>query len=343
MIIQLCGLSHKTAPLSVREKVSFHQSRLEEAVRLLHEDGTILENLILSTCNRVEVYAVTHEHVPTRKLKAFLARFHQVEESEFSGHLYAHRGMGAIAHLFRVVTSLDSMVVGEPQIFGQVREAYQVARRAGAVGEVLTRVFDKALDVGRVARSATRIGAGAVSISSLSVGMAKKIFGSLKGKTVLIIGSGKVSELTLKRLTSSGIKKVLVANRTFDRARELALRFRGEAIPFERLLEQMQAADIVISSTNAPHLILHKASVEGVMERRGHRPLFFIDTAVPRDIAPEIKDIDSVYLYNIDDLAGVREANIEERLKEAREVEAIIEEALGNMVNLAPSLCGMGR
>jgi glutamyl-tRNA reductase len=343
MIIQLCGLSHKTAPVAVREKVSFSPSRVEEAVRLLHEDGAILENVILSTCNRVEVYAVTHERVPDRRVAAFIARFHQVEESAFSGYLYAHWGMDAISHLFRVVTSLDSMVVGEPQVFGQVREAYGVARRAGCVGEVLTRVFDKALDVGRVARSATRIGKGAVSISSVSVGMAKKIFGSLKGTTVLIIGSGKVSELTLKQLTSSGIKKVLVANRTFDRARELALRFRGEAIPFERLLEQMQAADIVISSTNAPHLILHKASVEEVMERRGHRPLFFIDTAVPRDIAPEIKDINNVYLYNIDDLARVREANIEERLKEVREVEAIIEEALGNMVNLAPSLCGIGR
>jgi glutamyl-tRNA reductase len=339
MIVQLCGLSHKTAPVAVREKVSFSPSRVEEAVRLLHEDGAILENVILSTCNRVEVYAVTHEPAPARTLAAFLARFHRVEESAFSGHLYAHRGMDAIAHLFRVVTSLDSMVVGEPQIFGQVREAYRIARRAGCVGAVLTRVFEEALGVGRVARCATRIGKGAVSISSLSVGMAKKILGSLEGTTVLIIGSGKVSELTLKQLTSSGIKKVLVANRTYDRARELAARFRGEAIPFEKLLEQMQDADIVISSTNAPHLILRKASVEEVMERRGHRPLFFIDTAVPRDIAPEIKDINNVYLYNIDDLARVREANIEERLKEAGAVEAIIEDALGRMAAITESLC----
>jgi len=339
MIIQLCGLNHKTAPIEVREKLSFSPSRVEEAVRLLHEDGAIPEDVILSTCNRVEVYAVTHEHVPPRKLKAFLARFHRVEESAFGSHLYAHRGLDAVRHLFRVVTSLDSMVVGEPQIFGQVREAYRVARRAGAVGEVLTRVFDEALRIGKVARSATRIGAGAVSISSLSVGMAKKIFGSLEGVTVLIIGSGKVSELTLRQLTSSGIRKVLVANRTFDRAQEMAARFHGEAIRFERLLEQMADADIVISSTNAPHLILHKASVEEVMERRGHRPLFFIDTAVPRDIAPEIKSIKNVHLYNIDDLARVREANIGERLKESRAVEAIIEDALGRMADVTESLC----
>ncbi len=339
MIIQLCGLNHKTAPIEVREKLSFSPSRAEEAVRLLHEDGEIREDLILSTCNRVEIYAVTPAHASPIRLKAFLSRFHGVEESAFVGHLYVHRGPEAVRHLFRVVTSLDSMVVGEPQILGQVREAYGIARRAGAVGEVLSRVFDEALRIGKVARSATRIGAGAVSIGSLSVEMAKRIFGSLEGITVLIIGSGKVSELTLRQLTGSGIGKVLVANRTFDRAQEMAARFRGEAIRFERLLEQMADADIVISSTNAPHLILHKASVEEVMERRGHRPLFLIDTAVPRDIAPEVKSIANVHLYNIDDLGRMREANLGERLKESPAVEAIIEDALGKMAGAGKPLC----
>jgi len=329
MNIQILGLNHKTAPIEIRERVSFTPERLSDALISLKKYAPIEENLILSTCNRVEVYAVTKDlQSGFNSICCFLSEFHGVEEGKFRRHLYLFSDINAVRHLFRVVSSLDSMIVGETQIFGQVKEAYFKARQCKVIGRIFNSLFEEAIKVGKKIRTQTQIGKGAVSISSASVELAKKIFENLEGIKILIIGAGKIGELAVRNLASRGASMIFVANRTFSKAEELARVFGGQAVGFERIFEFMQDVDIVISSTSAPHFIINQKDLFAVMRKRNQRPLFLIDLGLPRNIDPDLNRLDNVYLYNIDDLARLRDANLKERLREAKKAEEIIEKSV---------------
>ncbi len=321
MQLALVGLSHKTAPVEVRERLAFHPDALRAALTALVERQDISEVMILSTCNRVEVVAESPDDALIRE---FLCEFHRVPADSVSKHLYSFRNADAIRHVFRVAASLDSMMVGEPQILGQVKEAYRIATDAGTVGMHLSALMNRAFAVAKKVRSETGIAQSAVSVSYAAVELARKIFGDLTGKTVMIIGASKMGELAAKHLKRAGISSVLVTNRTFERAVELAQVFEGAAVPFEHFSDHMDRADIVISSTGAPHFIIGKALAEQTLHRRKNKPMFFIDIAVPRDIDPTVNEIDNAFLYDIDDLQQVIDANLKERMKEASRAEDII-------------------
>ncbi|HYR42072.1 MAG TPA: glutamyl-tRNA reductase, partial [Terriglobia bacterium] len=260
-----------------------------------------------------------------RLIREFLCEFHQIPHDSISKHLYSFRNVDAIRHVFRVTASLDSMVVGEPQILGQVKEAYRIAADAGTVGMHLTALMNRAFAVAKRVRSETGISQSAVSVSYAAVELARKIFGDLSGKTVMIIGASKMGELAAKHLRRAGVSSVLVTNRTFERAVELAQVFEGAAVPFEHFADHMLGADIVITSTGAPHFIIGKNLAEQIIHRRKNRPMFFIDIAVPRDIDPGVNEIDNAFLYDIDDLQQVIDTNLKERLKESMRAEEIID------------------
>jgi len=330
MHLTLVGLSHKTAPIEIRETLTFPAHRQTDALSTLLTSDRVNEAVILSTCNRTEIYAVTvgaQEGIDA--VVEFLCEHHDLDRRELSPYLYISQGESVVRHLFRVVASLDSMVVGEAQILGQVKEAYDHSFENGASGRVFNKLFRQSFEVGKRVRNETAIGEAAVSISYAAVELARKVFDSLAGRTILVLGAGKMSELTAKHLVSQGVHSVLVANRTYERAVELAERFEGEAIRYDDLFERMRDADIVISSTAATHYVVHRADIAEVMKRRHGRPLFLIDIAVPRDIEPEVNDVANVFLYDIDDLSGVVESNLEERMREARLAEVIIAEELG--------------
>lgn len=328
MHLVLVGLSHKTAPVAIREKLTFPASVQDDALTHLTRSDGINEAVIVSTCNRTEVYAVaSSEDGGVESVIDFLATYHGLDRHELVRYLYIITGESVVRHLFRVVASLDSMVVGEAQILGQVKEAYDHALNAGATGRAYNKLFRQSFEVGKRVRTETAIGESAVSISYAAVQLAKQVFDSLDGRTVLILGAGKMSELTAKHLVSNGVTRVLVVNRTFARAEELAERFRGEPVPYERLYEAVGESDIVISSTAATEYVITKADLAPVARHRP-RPLFLIDIAVPRDIDPAVNDISSVFLYDIDDLSGVVESNLEERMGEARRAEGIIDEEI---------------
>ena len=321
MQLALVGLSHKTAPVEVRERLAFNSDALRAALTSLVGRQEVNEALILSTCNRVEVVA---ESADDRLIREFLCEFHQIPHDSVSKHLYSFRNVDAIRHVFRVAASLDSMVIGEPQILGQVKEAYRIASDAGTVGMHLSALMNRAFAVAKKVRSETGISQAAVSVSYAAVELARKIFGDLSGKTVMIIGASKMGELAAKHLKRAGVSSVLVTNRTFERAVELAKVFEGAAVPFEHFADHMVGADIVITSTGAPHFIIGKNLAEQVIHRRKNKPMFFIDIAVPRDIDPTVNEIDNAFLYDIDDLQQVIDANLKERLKEASRAEEII-------------------
>ena len=333
MNIQILGLNHKTAPIEIREKVSFSDRNLNQALFELSKYDGIQENVILSTCNRTEIYTVVRD-IPkaTESIKDFLSSFHKVHKEHIDKHLYCFCDEEAIRHLFRVVASLDSMIVGETQIFGQVKDAFFKAKEANTLGRNLCELFDEAIKVGKRIRTETLIGKGAVSVSTAALELARKIFESLDEKKVLIIGAGKIGELTVKNLHSRGISTVLVANRTFEKAQELAEIFCGEAIKFEECLKYLVSTDIVISSTSAPHFIITKDEICEVMNKRGNSPLFLIDLGLPRNIDPRVDEIENAYLYNIDDLARVRDLNIKERLNESKKAEAIIQSCVDSVL-----------
>src|SRR5437764_6031591 len=322
MQLALVGLSHKTAPVEIRERLAFNSEALRLALTSLVARNEVTEAIILSTCNRVEVVA---ESPNDRLIRDFLCDFHQISHDSVSKHLYSFRNTEAIRHVFRVAASLDSMIVGEPQILGQVKEAYRVAADAGTVGMHLTALMNRAFAVAKKVRSETGISQSAVSVSYAAVELARKIFGDLTGKTVMIIGASKMGELAAKHLKRNGVSSVLVTNRTFERAVELAKVFEGAAVPFEHFTDHMDRADIVISSTGAPHFIIGKILAEQIMHRRKNKPMFFIDIAVPRDIDPTVNEIDNAFLYDIDDLQQVIDANLKERMKEASRAEEIID------------------
>jgi len=322
MQLALVGLNHKTAPVEIRERLAFSSDALRSALASLVGREQVNEAIILSTCNRVEVVA---ESSDDRLIREFLCEFHQIPHDSISKHLYSFRNVDAIRHVFRVTASLDSMVVGEPQILGQVKEAYRIAADAGTVGMHLTALMNRAFAVAKRVRSETGISQSAVSVSYAAVELARKIFGDLSGKTVMIIGASKMGELAAKHLRRAGVSSVLVTNRTFERAVELAQVFEGAAVPFEHFADHMLGADIVITSTGAPHFIIGKNLAEQIIHRRKNRPMFFIDIAVPRDIDPGVNEIDNAFLYDIDDLQQVIDTNLKERLKESMRAEEIID------------------
>ncbi|RJQ51989.1 MAG: glutamyl-tRNA reductase [Actinobacteria bacterium] len=339
MHLTVIGLSHRTAPVEIREKLSFPEREQEDALLTLMTSKQVLEALILSTCNRTEVYAVvTEEGRGKDAVIDFLCDYKGLQRRRLDKHLYSHDSANAVRHLLRVVSSLDSMVIGEAQILGQVKEAYGCALEAGTTSTIFNKLFRHSFEVGKRVRTDTEIGESAVSISYSAVELAKKVFGSLSGRSVLILGAGKMSELTVKHLVANGVVSVVVSNRNYDRAVELAKRIEGEAIRFDDRGSAFASADIVISSTGASHYVVHKSDVEKAMHARRHRPIFFIDIAVPRDIEPEVNDIDNVFLYDIDDLQSVVDSNLAERMREAEKAEAIVDKEIDNFIKWLSTL-----
>jgi glutamyl-tRNA reductase len=322
MDLALIGLSHKTAPVEIRERLAFPSDKIRLALASLLERTHAAEAMILSTCNRVEIVAKGSD---AQLVQDFICEYHQVPADSISKHLYTYTNADAIRHLFRVTASLDSMMVGEPQILGQVKEAYRLAADAGTIGASLSPLLDRAFAVAKRVRAETGISQSAVSISYAAVELAKKIFGDLTGKTVMIIGASKMGELAARHLKRNGVASVLVTNRTFERAVEIAKIFEGAAIPFEHFTDHIDRADIVISSTGAPHFVITRQLAEQVIRNRRNNPVFFIDIAVPRDVDPAVNDIDNAFVYDIDDLQQVIDANMKERLKEAIVAEEIID------------------
>ena len=323
-MIVIVGLSHRTAPIGVREALAFPPERIPEALSRLRSEVGLAEAMILSTCNRVEVYGREGERPSGDALVAFLAAFHGRPRAEIESFLYRLAGEDAVRHAFRVTASLDSMVLGEPQILGQVKEAYQAAEEAGSLGSMLNALRNRSLAAAKRARTETGIGQNAVSISYVAVELARKIFGELKDRKVLLVGAGKMSELAAKHLVRSGAHATVLGGRTFVRAAELAAALGGHAAPFESLREELSRADIVISGTGAHGVVIKREDVEAARSGQA-RPLFLIDIAVPRDIEAEVGKLDGVFLYDIDDLKSVAEANLRERRKQAAGAEAIVE------------------
>ncbi len=325
--IILLGLSHKTAPVEIRERVASISANDRTPLDWLPQLKKIDELFFLSTCNRVEFLFTTDEvQEGIDEISSKISLEIGQPLSSIQGHIYIYYNLEAVKHVFRVAASLDSMVVGEPQILGQIKDAYResVDHRTSSV--ILNRLLHKSFSVAKRIRTETRIGSYAVSISYAAVELAKKIFGSLENKSVLLIGAGEMAELAAEHLIHNGVSRIYVANRTLERAMELAARFRGTTVPFDQIPENLEVVDIIISSTGASDFILHYDEVKSRMRARRNRPLFFIDIAVPRDIEPEVGEIDNVYLYDIDSLQGLVELNLNERRKEAERAEHIIEE-----------------
>jgi glutamyl-tRNA reductase len=327
MKLLITGVSHKTAPVEVRECLAFREEALAAALADLKARAGVAEAVILSTCNRVEITVTTEDGVdPRAVVDAFLEDSRAVNPRSIEPHLYRHEGREAIHHLFRVAASLDSMVVGEPQILGQLKEAYAAAKGCGALCGWLEGLYERAFGVAKRVRSETGIGQMAVSVSYAAVELARKIFGSLAHKTIMIVGAGKMSELAARHLRRSGAAHVFVTNRTHERAVEMAKLFQGTPVEYTRFTAMLPEVDILIASSGAPHYILHKDEMQRVIAARRNRPMFLIDIAVPRNIEPEVNQIDNVYLYDIDDLGEVVNANLRERLKEAEHAEALVAE-----------------
>jgi glutamyl-tRNA reductase len=339
MNIIVVGLSHKTAAVEIREKVAFAPTQMEKPLRAVVSLPDITEAVIVSTCNRVEIYATTRDVAGgMARLKRFLADYHNVPLEVLEGHLYAYHGEDATRHVFRVASSLDSMVVGEPQILGQIKTSYGYAAEYKSSGIILNRFLHKAFSVAKRVRTETKIASSAVSVAFAAVELAKKIFGELGDKTVLLIGAGEMCELAAKHFINTGVRGVMVTNRTFERAEKLAQEFDAKPIKFDDLFDHLHKADIILSSTGAPHFIIKEKDVAEVLRRRRNKPMFFIDIAVPRDIDPKVNDVDNVYLYTVDDLNGVVATNLEQRKIEAAKAEAIVEQEIGQFFKWLSSL-----
>lgn len=328
MSLLVTGLNHHTSAIEVREKLAFRPDSIPAAVFELRKRLDNAGVVILSTCNRVEVYVhhpVLEADVLFQRVCEFLAEWHKTALEGFQSSLYLHSNLEAVGHLFRVAASLDSLVLGEAQILGQVHEAYLTSQAEQAADKVIHQLFQKAFAIAKSVRSETEVGAGNVSISSVAVDLAASIFEELSGKTVMIIGSGQMSELTLKSLVSRGVREVIVVNRNSERARAMAEPYGGEAVAFDALNEHLHRGDIIISSTAAPRFILHPEQFQRALKRRGQEPIFVIDIAVPRDVEPSVGELDNVYLYNMDDLEQVVGENLESRRQEAERGLGIVE------------------
>lgn len=319
------GLNYKTAPVEIRERFAFSPESLPVALKALRHTKSILECVILSTCNRMELYVVCDQlHTGRYYTKTFLEQWFRIPKDEFAEHLYFLENEGAVHHLFEVTCGLDSMIMGETQILGQVRDAMAVAQETATTGTLFNRLFRQAITVGKKAQSETKIGQNAVSVSYAAVELGKKIFGEFRGKTALVLGAGEMGELTAKHLHSNGVEKVIVANRTQARAEQLARRFSGEVCSLNDLDKALAQTDVVIASTGSEKPTITKKMVSRLMKGRRHRALFLIDIAVPRDIEPDVGETENVFLYDIDDLEDVVSANMEERQEEAAKVQDLI-------------------
>jgi glutamyl-tRNA reductase len=324
--IFVLGVNHKTAPVEVREQLAFTDDP-EAPFRHFKSIEGCEEFCFLSTCNRVEVIFTTPRKEETiRAIRRFLFQASNLSDEESEKYTYLHHGSNAITHIYRVSSSLDSMIVGEPQILGQLKDAYRQSSEREGTGVILNRLLHKAFSVAKKIRTETNIGGSAVSISYAAIELAKKIFGDISGKKVMLVGAGEMAELAAEHLVNQGISEVIVANRTLENAVLLAQRFKGKAVGLNELLEQLKIVDIMISSTGASGLILHQKEVKSIMPKRRNRPLFMIDIAVPRDLDPELNNLENVYLYDVDDLTHVVEINKSERGQEAAKAERIVGE-----------------
>jgi glutamyl-tRNA reductase len=337
-VIVVVGVSHHTAPVAVREALAFPKERLGEALARAKDEAGLDEAMILSTCNRVELYGRprgTPSLEAAAGVESFLARFHGREPGDLGQGLYRLAGEDAVRHAFRVAASLESMVVGEPQILGQVKQAYLAAEQAGTLGATLNALRNRSLAAAKRARTETGIGRNAVSISHVAVELARKIFGELRDKNVLLVGAGKMSEVAARNLVNSGARATVLGGRTFEKAEELAAALGGRAAPLDALCAELGTADIVISGTGAPGIVIHHDDVEAARAARTgrhRRPLFLIDIAVPRDVEPSVRKIDGVFLYDLDDLRAVADANLRERRKEAAAAEALVDREAGEFL-----------
>jgi len=340
MSLVALGINHKTAPVEIRERVVFGPDHLQEALHGLTACPEVQEAAILSTCNRVELYCDVAD-TNSAAVMDWVRRYHHLDAIPLDDYVYIHPDASAVRHMLRVASGLDSMVLGEPQILGQLKEAYAAASHAGTVGTMLNRLFQHTFAVAKHVRTDTAIGNSPVSVAFAAVSLAKQIFGDLAGNTALLIGAGETIELVARHLKENGIGHIIVANRTVERAQNLATQFKGVAIALPEIPEQLANADIVVSSTASPLPILGKGAVERAIKRRKHRPMFMVDIAVPRDIEPEVGDLPDIYLYSVDDLQEVINENLQSRREAAKQAEEIIDTQVGHFMAWIQSLDGV--
>jgi glutamyl-tRNA reductase len=347
MSVSLLGVNHKTAPVELRERLAIPEQHLAEAIRELAHHPGVRGGLILSTCNRVEFLTAHDTGQPN--LLEFVGQYFSIEADSLRPHLYEYHEGEAARHLFRVASSLDSMVVGEPQILGQVRQSFSVARSVGAINGELDALMRRTLTVAKRVRAETRVGASSVSIASVAVDLARKIFGSLQGKTVCLVGAGKMGKLAARALLAQGAANLLVSNRTVAGAEDVAEEFGGTVVPFDQLLDRLDAADIVITTTGSAEPIFRREHGQQLLQRRRSRPMFFIDIAVPRDVDPEMARLEGIFVYDIDDLQGVAAQNHSGRTGEAAHAETIIDteveryRLISQSLDARPAILGLQR
>lgn len=339
MKVLVVGLNHKTANVDIRERLAFNGPKLEEGVFGLKKTPDVKEVAVLSTCNRVEIFScVGNTTAAADNVKNFLASFHNIERPDFEKSLYVHKDADAIRHIFRVSSSLDSMVLGEPQILGQIKDAFDFALAKKTTGVLLNKLMKKAISTAKRVRTETKIAENAVSISFAAVELAKKIFTNLAGKSFMLMGAGEMAELAARHLVNNGVTDVKVVNRTYERGCELAKDFNGKPVKWEDFLNELVHTDIIICSTGAPAYVLDREQMHKVMKERRNRPVFIIDISVPRNIDPEINKLDNVYLYDVDNLQDVVDTNIQGRLQEAGKAELIINEETDKFMSWMSSL-----
>ena len=337
MTLLAFGINHKTAPVDIREKVAFSPDSLDAALQDLLTCAPVNEAAIVSTCNRTELYVSTDNHSDQAVIEWF-RNFHNLSSKELDPYLFRHTENRAVQHVLRVASGLDSLVLGEPQILGQIKDAYQKASAAGAIGQQLNRLFQHTFTVAKQVRTETAIGASPVSVAFAAVSLSKQIFADVSEHTALLIGAGETIELVARHLHEQGIRKIIVANRTVERAQELARLFEGEAIALADIPERLMEADIIISSTASQLPILGKGAVERALKARKHCPMFMVDIAVPRDIEPEVSELNDVYLYTVDDLQEVIEEGRQSREEAAKQAEEIIENQVDHFMGWLRSL-----
>lgn len=319
------GLNYRTAPVEIREKLSFLESELANAMTALKKEKSILEDVIISTCNRTEIYAVVDQlHTGRYFIKRFLSNWFNIPMEEFEKYLYIHENDASLEHLFRVASGIDSMILGETQILGQVKKSFLEAQELGTTGTIFNRLFKQAITFAKRAHKETTINENAVSVSYAAVELAKKIFGSLDNKHVTILGAGKMGELAMENLYGNGVGKVTVVNRTYEKAVSLAEKFKGQAKSMKEMQCTLLETDILISSTGSPDYVIDYELMQFVERLRKGKPLFLVDIAVPRDIDPRVGDLPNMFLYDIDDLQGIVEANLAERKQAAQQIEKMI-------------------
>jgi glutamyl-tRNA reductase len=334
MKLSITGINHLSAPVEVREKLAFDPGHLPDFLAELNAEPGLHETMILSTCNRVEIAVIADDSCdPHSSVTDFLARARKVDRQWIRQYLYHHSDRAAIRHLFRVAASLDSMVVGEPQILGQLKAAYDAAKSVGSVSGYLESILTRAFSVAKRVRTETEIGQSAVSVSYAAVELARQIFGSLAGKRAILVGAGKMSELAARHLQRSGVSEILVTNRSPQRAQQMAAMFSGRVVDYTQFVNALPEVDVLIALSGAPHYILHKEEMKRVIGARRNRPMFLIDMAVPRNIEPSVNELDNVFLYDIDDLQKAVEQNRQGRQQEAVAAERIVDDEVERMIS----------